>query len=439
MSGVGRLGPCLLALSSALVGCGPAGDWIHPGGGHGHGGGSTSSSSTSSGSSSGGGGSSSGSSSSGGGGIDGGSSSSSSGGGSSSDRVAPVTTASVSDGWYAGSVDVVLTCVDEESGCAGTRYTIYDEGEALWGSSADYAGPIHLTRPSYLSFRSVDAAGNQESPRAVTVDVLPEGVSPHLRIGKGEFSVTTQGRGFSGPGRLRLVERSYISAAYWSGLAAQYSMADGVESVVTVGGSPLKAFYDPSLYEESGLPVAFDAGGSNSYWVQLFVAPGSGAEAFPLRISTPGPMTGLPPAPITLEAATLDVPDAPLLLDVERTEENVFRFTGSLLRGSAGRFRWLVLEGRDEGRDPVIECEVPVSGYDEAQVKAVLGADPWSDVVEFTPSLGVASCMSPPYALSSIRLEWDPMATDWFEATPEPSPFGRSPDWGVTVHFERPW
>jgi cytochrome c len=90
------------------------------------------------------------------------------------DGTAPVTTAETSGS--GGEVTVALTAEDATAGVARTEYQV-DGGE--W---KPYADPVVVTGDGthVLGYRSVDAAGNVEATKAVTVDV--DGTGPILAV-----------------------------------------------------------------------------------------------------------------------------------------------------------------------------------------------------------------------------------------------------------------
>ncbi|MGZ4135426.1 MAG: OmpL47-type beta-barrel domain-containing protein, partial [Tumebacillaceae bacterium] len=87
------------------------------------------------------------------------------------DKTAPVTTADASASWSKGNVTVKLAATDAESGVAKTYYSIngsaYVEGTSL---TVDQAGT------NQVSFYSVDAMGNTEDAKTITVKI--DGTAP---------------------------------------------------------------------------------------------------------------------------------------------------------------------------------------------------------------------------------------------------------------------
>lgn len=428
MVGLRRLHPSVLALAAVVAACEPF-NGIPPihGGHHGDGtsssgasssSGSSSSSSSgaSSSSSSGGGtGSSSGCSSSGGsGGVWGcGSSSSSSSSGGSVDNRAPTTTSSLTEQWSSGPVDVVLTCTDDRSGCAQTTYSVQTVG-GTYGPFV-YTGPISLTEPSILSWSSTDRAGNSSFTASYGIDVLPAGETPHLRVAAAFHELSASGGRLTGPGTLMLYDRMYALASHQIGDAAQASVSGGEVAAVTGAGRPLPVFLssDAEAFAASGAPLGFTV--DLSYDDRLTIFTGTRAvEGFPLHLATFG-RTEATPDWYTLPAATLDIPDVPLLLDyAEGGPGESIRFTGSLLRGSAGPFTRLTVGGNGTNGP----CWVTVP-RDSAMLRLLPGASPWADVVEFTPAGEAAECLYRADIYdSSLSLDWEAPATSWFEVEP---------------------
>jgi FG-GAP repeat len=91
------------------------------------------------------------------------------------DGVAPVTTASVAPpanefGWHAAPVTLSLQASDALSGVAATDYRL--AGAAGW---TPYGGPFSVSSPgiSTWEYRSIDAAGNLEEAKTLTVSIDP--------------------------------------------------------------------------------------------------------------------------------------------------------------------------------------------------------------------------------------------------------------------------
>ncbi|PYI57546.1 OmpL47-type beta-barrel domain-containing protein [Paenibacillus flagellatus] len=86
------------------------------------------------------------------------------------DTTAPVTTAALSgepneSGWFNRPVTVALTATDDKSGVAGTRIAI------AGGAAAAYTEPVAIEADGVhtIDYYSVDAAGNTEAVRSVTI------------------------------------------------------------------------------------------------------------------------------------------------------------------------------------------------------------------------------------------------------------------------------
>ncbi|RIJ77549.1 hypothetical protein D1871_06555 [Nakamurella silvestris] len=103
------------------------------------------------------------------------------------DTAPPVTTATKSG---TGSVTVTLTATDPTSGVGSTRYRIGD------GSWVTYSTPFQLaagSRPTVVSYRSTDTAGNVESAREITVDAAPGRADSTTAITVAAPTVSTKG------------------------------------------------------------------------------------------------------------------------------------------------------------------------------------------------------------------------------------------------------
>lgn len=85
------------------------------------------------------------------------------------DTKAPQTSPSVPGGLYNSPQNVVLTCVDDESGCSMTFFTT-DNSEPD-ENSEKYTGPITISNTATLRFFSIDNSGNQETVKSVTYTI----------------------------------------------------------------------------------------------------------------------------------------------------------------------------------------------------------------------------------------------------------------------------
>jgi peptidoglycan/xylan/chitin deacetylase (PgdA/CDA1 family) len=100
------------------------------------------------------------------------------------DTVAPTTSikcnaAACSTGWYRQPVSVALAATDTGgSGVAVTRYTT--DGTTPTASSSVYSGPLVLSQPTTIKYRSWDGAGNLEATRTTTIRV--DTVAPTVAI-----------------------------------------------------------------------------------------------------------------------------------------------------------------------------------------------------------------------------------------------------------------
>jgi hypothetical protein len=119
------------------------------------------------------------------------------------DTVAPLTTASPAGGTYSLPLDVTLLCRDiAGGGCAASYYTT--DGSDPTESSLRYTGPITITGPTTLKFRSIDVAGNLESVvksevYTLTASALLVTASP-LRVQVTGYPVTFTATGQGGTG-----------------------------------------------------------------------------------------------------------------------------------------------------------------------------------------------------------------------------------------------
>lgn len=77
------------------------------------------------------------------------------------DRLPPVTTAKPPAGAYRASLTVALSCLDADTACVATRYTL--DGSAPGPGSPVAAGPIAIAETATLRFASVDSVGNVEA------------------------------------------------------------------------------------------------------------------------------------------------------------------------------------------------------------------------------------------------------------------------------------
>ncbi|AKF79708.1 hypothetical protein MFUL124B02_05745 [Myxococcus fulvus 124B02] len=86
------------------------------------------------------------------------------------DTTAPTTVAHPAGGLFRAEQPVTLACSDGEGiGCSSTRYTL-DGSEPTESNGLTYSGPISLSTPTRLRFRSVDALGQWEAPRQAEYD-----------------------------------------------------------------------------------------------------------------------------------------------------------------------------------------------------------------------------------------------------------------------------
>lgn len=77
------------------------------------------------------------------------------------DTMAPVTTPSIGSGSYNAVQQISLTCSDDNTGCAGTFFTL--DGSAPDLQSTLFVQPFSLFKNTTLQFFSIDAAGNSEA------------------------------------------------------------------------------------------------------------------------------------------------------------------------------------------------------------------------------------------------------------------------------------
>ncbi|HEY5368345.1 MAG TPA: peptidoglycan-binding protein [Hanamia sp.] len=82
------------------------------------------------------------------------------------DITPPVTTATPSGGTYGASRDVILSCLDDSSGCNHTYYTT--DGTSPTTGSTVYSASITILSNTTLKFFSTDLAGNSETPKTET-------------------------------------------------------------------------------------------------------------------------------------------------------------------------------------------------------------------------------------------------------------------------------
>jgi hypothetical protein len=336
------------------------------------------------------------------------SSSSSSSGGPSVERIPPVTQSTVEEGTYVGAFDVGFTCFDAGSGCAGTRYTI----RALDGVETDheYTGPVHLTETCMVKGYSTDLAGNAEGGWWLRFEVLPDRRAQHFRIGDGTFRTTaswTAGR-LVETGVIQLRSRFYLDQRYAIGDDAMASVVHGVARAITGAGRPLPVIDPPGDSAQSGAILSLSTF-SHGIEVDLYAAPGV-VPPFPLRIHTAGPTAAYPAAP---PSAAIELPDVPMLIGFARGwPGKELRFTGPLVRGSAGPFDRLVV---DPGAG-LEACRTTIP-RDSPMLSFARGPDRWHDQVRLRPDAKLSACLASASA-PLLRFEWDDPAAGWFEAAP---------------------
>ncbi len=152
------------------------------------------------------------------------------------DRTPPATAAAVTGlagnrGWLAGDAVVALVAFDERSGVGRTEWR--RAGVAEWSA---YATPIALGDGVHdVEYRSVDAAGNAEAPRALRVRV--DATSPETRYRGPAIVGPAQTVGLGAADATSGVARTFYrlpSDASWRVYEAPFSLRSETEGVLAV-------------------------------------------------------------------------------------------------------------------------------------------------------------------------------------------------------------
>ncbi len=104
------------------------------------------------------------------------------------DKVAPATTDNAPSAWQSSDVTVTLTCTDATSGCASTKYCVYNSGDAqctptTTGTSVSVTCPDNTVCQKIVRYYSTDSAGNTETTHdspTISIDKHCEFVSASI-------------------------------------------------------------------------------------------------------------------------------------------------------------------------------------------------------------------------------------------------------------------